>query len=177
MFTSAMVIALAGFLEPSSSSNPTWMTDYVTAKTVARKEGKPLAICVGEGKGGWNKLSQNGQLTEETLKVLASDYTCVFIDTNEAAGKTLAEAFEIPEGLGLVISDRTGDLQAFRHEGNLEDGKLLGYLQQFADPELVIRRTITNPDNEAGTAQPPRQTYYQQPARRFFFGGMRGGGC
>jgi hypothetical protein len=169
MFTSAMVIALAGLLEPQATS-PTWMTDYAAAKTHARKESKPLAICVGEGKGGWNKLSQNGKLSEEALKVLASEYTCVFADSNEAVGKELAEALDLTEGLGLVISDRTGELQAFRHEGDLEDGKLLGYLQRFADPDLVVRRTITNPEPEPPAEDPPRE---RQPVRRFF--PVRGG--
>jgi hypothetical protein len=171
MFTSAMVLALAGLLEAAHSASPTWMTDYAAAKTHAQKEGKPLAICVGEGKSGWNKLSQNGKLSEEALKVLASEYTCVFVDTKEAAGKELAEALEVNEGLGLVISDRTGELQAFRHEGDLEDGKLLVYLQQFADPDLVVRRTMTNPEPEPLAEDPPP---YRQPVRRFF---PARGGC
>jgi hypothetical protein len=171
MFTSALVVALLGFAEPSKSQ-PIWMTEYYVAQKAAKEKGKPLAVFLGEGKDGWKKLSRKGQLSEEALKVLASDYTCVFVDTKHKEGKELAQAFEFEEGLGLVISDRTGDLQAFRHEGDLADATLVRYLERFADPNLVVRATVSNPSQES-SSQTSGQTYYRRPVFQNF--SMRGG--
>jgi len=32
-------------------------------------------------------------------------------------GRQLAQAFDVPNGVGLVISDRSGQVQAFSHQG------------------------------------------------------------
>src|SRR6516165_5676803 len=127
--------------------------DYGGARKTAQEAGKPLAVVIGHGNGGWNKLSQTGKLTEETLQVLASRYTCLFVNTQDRTGKDLAKVFEIEEGPGIIISDRTGELQAFFHAGDLADATLVDYLRQFADPNLVVRKTITNPSDESGMDQ------------------------
>jgi hypothetical protein len=164
MFTSAVMVALLGVAGSSNAQNPTWMTEYATAQKTAKEQGKPLAVFLGAGTRGWNKLSQTGKLTEEALRVLASDYTCLFVDTKQSAGRELAEAFDIKEGLGLVISSRTGDLQAFYHAGDLADETLVGYLRQFADPNLIVRTTVTNPAEESE----PEPTYRYRPVYRNF---------
>jgi|SRR6516162_56062 hypothetical protein len=166
MFTSALVVAFLGFAE-AGKSQPIWITEYYVAQHAAREKGKPLAVFLGEGKDGWNKLSRKGQLSEEALKVLASDYTCVFVDTKQQDGKEVAEAFEFQEGLGLVISDRTGDLQAFRHEGDLADATLVRYLHRFADPNLVVQVTVSNPSHESSQAS-DQSSYYRRPVFQNF---------
>jgi hypothetical protein len=46
---------------------------------------------------------------------------------------------------GIVISDSTGKLQAFRHEGNLRDEDLVYYLERFSNADLIVLHTETNP--------------------------------
>jgi hypothetical protein len=171
MFCSALVVALLGFVEPGSSHEPTWISDYSSALKLAKEQRKPLAVFIGKGKDGWKHLSRNGMLTDEALRVLNSDYTCLFVDSKKPTGKELAEAFAIKDGLGIVISDRTGDRQAFYHAGDLDDGALLGYLKRFADPNLVVRTTITNPSEEAQAGADQPAQYYYRPVYRMSFGG------
>jgi hypothetical protein len=57
----------------------------------------------------------------------------------------LARDFEINEFRGIVISNSTGELQAFRHEGNLRNEDLTYYLERFSDPNLAVSHTQTNP--------------------------------
>jgi len=153
MFSSALVVVLFGLAEVSKSPSPLWMTEYWSAQKAAKEHGKPLAVFLAPGKDGWNKVSQRGRLSEEALQVLAAEYTCVFLDTERKEAKNLAQEFSVSDGLGLVISDRTGDLQAFRHEGDLADGTLVGYLKRFADPELVVQETVTNPSTQSGRSR------------------------
>jgi hypothetical protein len=54
-----------------------------------------------------------------------------------------------------VLSDRSGNLQAFRHEGDLTDAKLVSYLDRFSDPNLVVKTTVTNP----GRNENPNPSY------------------
>jgi hypothetical protein len=86
-------------------------------------------------------VSRDGRLGEEAKRVLSAEYICVYIDTTAAAGKRLAAAFEISEGPGIVISDATGDLQAFRHAGELGGDDLVRYLRRYAAPGRVVRST------------------------------------
>ena len=166
MFTSALVVVLFGLAEVGKSQTPLWMTEYWSAQKAAKEQGKPLAVFLAPGNEGWNKVSQRGRLSEEALRVLAVDYACVFLDTEKKEVRDLAQAFSVSDGLGLVISNRTGELQAFRHEGDLADGTLLRYLKRFADPELVVQETVTNPSVES----PPPRTYF----RPVFRSSMRG---
>jgi hypothetical protein len=167
MYTSVVVMALSGFLAPSAVKSPSWFSDYGTAQELGREKGKPVAVFIGAGKDGWSKLSRDGNLGSKTTQILADDYICVYIDTNQDHGKRLAKDFEIPDGLGLILSDRTGKHQAFRHEGNLSRAALSHYLKQFADPELVVRYTQTNPMERTSyyspAPSPPPTYYYNQP--------------
>lgn len=148
MYASSWVLALA-VATAAPADNVSWMTDYSAAIEKGSKEGKPVAVIIGTGKAGWNKLSAEGQLTDESLQILKQSYVPVYIDARTEAGKALADAFGVPEGVGIVLSDRTGKLQAFRHEGDLPDSRIAQYLERFADPTLVVQTTVSNPSRRS----------------------------
>jgi hypothetical protein len=163
MYTSVMLIALSGYLSQAASvprSSP-WTTDYSAAWTQAHAQRKPLALLFGSGHGGWEKLSKDGEIGKEAKRLLESNYVCVYVNTREAAGNQLAKAYEISGGLGIVLSDRTGNLQAFRHEGDLANANLERYLRKYADPERVVLATDSNPGDAPVHSGPARvQSYY-----------------
>lgn len=161
MHTSVLLFALSGVFGPGmSSGEPFWLGDYGSAQQLGRTEQKPLAVFLGSGSDGWRQLSREGRLGEEAKRILAAEYVCVYIDTAHGPGKQLATAFEIPPGPGIVISDRTGDLQAFRHAGNLGNEDLVRYLRRYAEPDRVVRRTESNPQGHPNTPL----TYQPAPA-------------
>jgi hypothetical protein len=84
----------------------------------------------------------------------------------------MARAFEI-QGSGLVISDRTGEKQAFRHEGSLAGEDLTRALKKYADPNVVVYTTQTNASE--------RRSYYGPTnggsSPQFRFGGVSGQNC
>jgi len=154
MFTSVTLVALSGLLPLTTSKEPVWLQDYASARSQCEKVGRPLALFVGSGPEGWKHLSQDGQLSSETTQILAAKYVCLYVDANKKAGRELAVTLEMPRHLGLVISDSTGHLQAFRHEGDLRTQDLQRYLYRYSDPERLVTTTESNPGEE-----PPVRIY------------------
>ena len=164
MFAHTFMIALASFMLSTASESPSWETDYTSARELGSKGHKPLAVFVGSGKEGWNRISQEGKLGLEVKRLLAKDYICVYVDTNLQAGKQLAAVFEIPKGTGLVVSDHTGTYQAFHHQGDLPTEQLLQYLRRYADSKRIVRATESNYPQAANYDPPennPPAVYYQ----------------
>jgi hypothetical protein len=174
MYTSVALAALmASVAGTSLPASPRWHRDYGLARAEARREGKPLAVFVGSGFQGYTRPSREGRLSPPIQRVLADSYVCVYVDTTNHSGRGLADELEISQGRGLVISDRTGRMQAFSHDGDLTESDLTRYLHRFADPNLVVRTTVTNPEERASYYLPP-----PPPAPVFFtpaFGGFGGG--
>jgi hypothetical protein len=140
MYTSILLVALS--IAPAADTMvPSWSTDYGMASKQSATALKPLAVVLGTGEAGYDKLDREGKLTTEANGLLASKYVCVYVNTDTPEGKSLAKAFEMPNGRGIVISDRTGDVQAFRHEGDLKSSDLVRYLERYADPERAVRTT------------------------------------
>ena len=110
MYTSLILFALAA---PAADDSLTWMRDYPAARRLAAEKNKPMAVFLGAGKLGYDKVVQGG-LNQRTRQLLGS-YIPVFVDTSSEAGRKLAEQFEMSGGQGIVLSDRGGQLQAFRH--------------------------------------------------------------
>lgn len=155
MYTSLLLVALSGPVTPAATpEKPAWLQDYGLARTEGRKEGKPLAVFIGSGESGWEQLSREGAFGNEIAGLLADNYVCVYVDANSKAGRKLASAFEITEDTGIVLSDRGGDLQAFRHEGTLANQDLKRYLRKYAEPDRVTVVTDSNP-GEAGAPAAP----------------------
>ncbi len=148
MYTSVLLLALAGFFPSTVGKEPTWLDDYSQACKQCQKVEKPLAVFIGAGSKGWNQLSRDGQLRPETLELLAKKYVCLYVDTTRKAGQELAIAFEMPNRLGVVISDSKGRVQAFRHEGELASQDLARYFRRYSDPQRIIAFTESNPTDE-----------------------------
>jgi hypothetical protein len=181
MYTSLVLGAclLAGSVPEMAPSSLSWQSDYGVACRLGKREQKPLAIFVGSGPHGWNKISRDGHLSPEARKLLADNYVCVYADTQKEAGRRLAESLEVTDGPGVVLSDHAVDAQAFRHEGKLDRADLEGRLRKYANPEHTVRRTETLASQEV--------RYYYSPVQPFAgpvvpfggFGGFGGGrgGC
>src|SRR5438874_4007896 len=136
MYTSVVFVALASFVTHEElAMRPAWLKDYSLASERGTALQKPLAVFIGSGEAGWNEVSREGSLGREVNEVLASDYVCVYLDTDKREARQLAKQFQIMDGLGLVLSDRSGRLQAFRHEGGLGSTELQTYLRRYADPD------------------------------------------
>jgi hypothetical protein len=140
MYTSMLLFVLA---VPGAGDAPTWVTDYAAARKQGATASKPLAVFLGSGKAGYQQVIRGGELNPNSNRMLAANYVPVYIDTSTEAGQRLARDFEMPGGRGLVISDRTGQLQAFRHQGELTDQDLAAYLQRYADGNRLVATTET----------------------------------
>ncbi len=136
MFTTSMTaVAVATLLAGSIESSPKWQTDYLTAITQAADQKKPVAVFIGEGTNGYAKLVTDGVISSKTEQLLKSAYVCLYIDTTTETGKKLAKSFNLNQG--VVISDRTGDLQALRHSGKVSATELNRYVEKYSDVQTV----------------------------------------
>ena len=132
--TAALILAA-----PTAS----WESSYSQGQQQAAAQKKPLVVVFGPGANGWSKIVRAESPAPEVGKLLAEKYVCVFIDTNSPVGKKLAQDFDISGGVGMVISDRTGDTQAFWHQGDMTNDNVVHYLAKYADPQVVVQRTET----------------------------------
>jgi hypothetical protein len=192
MYTSILLVATVGGAEPAlpKTETPAWLRDYNQARKEGQKANKPLAVFVGAGAKGYDQVSQEGKLSPQASRLLAEHYVCVYLNTDTPQGRRLAAAFDIKENPGIVLSDRTGDSQAFHYPGTLSDDELTGCLKRFADPNLLVRATVTSPyervsyyppqttaetsPSSGGTTYPPARFYY--PPVNYGYGyGMLGG--
>jgi hypothetical protein len=145
MYTSFALVALAVSVAASSPQEGlAWQKDYTHAMHACKTEKKPMAVFFGSGKAGYGKVCKDGQLSTALQKLLADNYVCMYVDVSTPAGEKLAADFAITQGQGLVLSSRTGDVQAFYHDGDLNDGDLTRWVNRFADPNVIVRTTMTN---------------------------------
>jgi hypothetical protein len=163
MYTSLVLLALSACPAHTAATIPvasTWRSDYSLALKEGQRTKRPLAIFVASGSEGWDKVSKDGGLDKEAKELLLSRYVCVYVDAGTESGRRLADEFEMPNRRGVVISDSTGQKQAFWHAGSLSNDDLDHYLRKYADPEQVVRKTETVSRGQP-TAAP---TYYSPPA-------------
>ena len=159
MYTSMMLVALMG---PGAAQVKTpeplsWQENYTAARKMGQEQNKPLAVVVGSGAKGWEKLSKD-KLTPKVQKLFSQGYVCVYIDADTPKGKRLAKAFSLSQG--LVISTRDGEDQAFRHSGQIGRSDLETSLKRYST-DFVSATTETLDD----------QGVEEQQAK----GGRRGG--
>lgn len=135
MFSATLaVLTLSGLVGVNAPGQLEWQSDYRKALAIAMKEHKPLAVFIVKGE---SKQLQN--LPSDVTKVLKNEYIAVTINSTDAEGMKLAKAFELNEG--VVISDRTGEKQAFRMEGKTNAEDLPQVLIRLADPKHVTTTT------------------------------------
>lgn len=154
MYASIALFALSGVFA-AIDDGPKWLNDYHLARKQSASENKPLAVFVGSGREGWNKVSREGELAKDVQRLLSQKYVCVYINRMENEGWKLAHAFELTAGPGLIISNRAGQLQAFRHEGDLETADMERYLARYADPDRVVTQTETYPQRRVSNYYDP----------------------
>lgn len=130
MFSSTLAAAAVHGLLTAASLVTTagWQTDYGKALALAAQQQKPVAVFIAAG--GPDKLVAEGKLDETTAKLLLQGYVPLAIDPSTPSGQSLATSFNMTEG--LVISDKTGGVQALRHDGRVPAAELSGYLTRFA---------------------------------------------
>ncbi len=130
--TSLAAFALSGLLAGANAGQPAWTTDYRQALGAASEFRKPIAVFIT--KGSQSQLT-NGNELGEAAKLLKDGYVALHIDTTTEKGRALAKSFDLAEG--LIISDKTGGLQALRHAGTISPSELSGYLTKYAGTEAV----------------------------------------
>jgi hypothetical protein len=154
----AAAFMAAGMTPGTLSPEPTWLTDYKAAQTRVASVKKPMAVFVGSGKDGWAKVIRDGALDPELKKALSTKYVCMYVDTDTAAGRTLAGALDLTTR-GLIISDREGTKQAYSLAGDLTREELSSTLTKYADPDREVRTT----DTVNREARPAPVATYPQP--------------
>src|SRR5262245_65181030 len=117
MNTSIIGVAMAAALFPAHPDlAPAWHNDYRQARELGGREHKPLVVVIGSGKTPWANLVRVAEQDGTINETLRYKYECLFVDTDSTEGQRLARSFDI-SGPGIVISDRTGEFQAYRYVG------------------------------------------------------------
>lgn len=124
------------YAQQTSAPRVNWLESYGAARKQAIQEGKPLAVVVGSGEGGWSKLAREGAWTADAEKVLSDSYVPVYLDTATSSGKALADELGI-KGMGLVISNRTCDFQAHSQQGQMPCADLAVCLRKFSGAPVM----------------------------------------
>lgn len=160
MYTSFVSLSLLLAPVVAADASPAWQTGYSAALEVGQQQKKPVAVFVGSGPKGQATLLKEGQLSPDAQKLLADHYVCVYLDRSQPGNQRLVRDLGITSA-GLVISDRTGNYQAFHHDGRLSQTDLARQLRRFGDPNLVVSSTVSNTSS--------RISYYNgaQPAASF----------
>ena len=144
MFASPTMMVVLALTPEIGSPSLKWEHDYRQARSAAVSANKPLAVFVGSGTEGWRKVVHDCRLDADVEKTLAEKYVVVYVNQDTDAGRKLAETFQLSGKQGLVISDRTGKLQAFHHEGDLTASDLSQRLTKYSDPALTVTTTESN---------------------------------
>jgi hypothetical protein len=156
MYTFIAVIALSSSVA-NLSTTPTWTDDYgVAARRVAQVH-KPMAVFVGSGKEGWTKVVNDG-VNDSIKKLLAQKYVCVYVDRDTAAGKALADQFQVASR-GLIISDKAGSAQAYSLSGSLTRTELVAALEKYADKDVAVTESVVR--EAPAVAQPAYVPQYR----------------
>jgi len=135
MNTSIMGVALAAAFATAPTLTPAWHHDYRQARSLGERERKPLVVVIGSGKTPWANLSKVAEQDESINQTLLSSYVCLFVDTDTTEGQRLAKFFEMSQG--LVISDKSGEVQAYRQSGELPANQVARALSSHVKGEVA----------------------------------------
>ncbi|HVK16809.1 MAG TPA: hypothetical protein VM533_07660 [Fimbriiglobus sp.] len=161
--TSLATAAVAGLLASGSlAKEPTWQSDYRKALAQATQQQKPVAVFIARGDAGHARLINEGGIGSDATRVLRNSYVCLYVNTETDRGQALAGAFQIREG--LIISDKTGGVQALRHEGTVSRTDLTNYLTRYVNAGQVAQTEFhSGVQPVAQTVTQPAPVAYQQP--------------
>jgi hypothetical protein len=157
MHASLILVALVAPpapLEAQQADRPAWQPTYTAARELGRKEHKPLAVVIGSGEKGWEKLSPDNHLSPAVQKLLADHYVCTYADTSTEPGRRLANAFALSQG--LVLSTPDGEVQAFRHSGRIDNRDLEAALGRHGTHAVSLRSGALQ-EQEEGEDQPKKK--------------------
>ena len=146
MYTSIGLLAFAGLWNAAgfaSLPEVAWKRSYSDAYVEGQKAKKPLAVIMGAGPNGYQKVIQEGTFTSDIRKILANEFIPVYLDADKADDLRLIRSLGITSNQGIVLSNRTCDLQAFFHDGSLSEAELTRQLWRSADPTMVVTSTAT----------------------------------
>ena len=157
--TTLTALALSTVLASGIPTPTTWQPNYRSAVIRAATDKKPLAVFLVKDEATVKAISS------DALDKLKREYVAVIVNTETESGKKLAASFEMTEG--LVISDRTGEKQAFRHVGSIPTTDLPSTLERFAHVSQV---TATETQGVVVYAEPiaPAPVYSQAPAPVYY---------
>lgn len=170
MVTTTFAAAALSVLLPVGTAKvtPTWQSDYRSAIQAASDQQKPVAVFIGRGEAGYNKLISDGKMGNESGQLLVEGYICLYVDTDTPAGKALASQFQIDNG--LVISAPGGKVQALRHNGPVSSTELNGYLTKYSHTSTVTSTEYRGVSASGGTVYTTGGTVY-------YGGGCVNGNC
>ncbi len=131
--TSLAALAVSGLMANANLVPPTFVTDYSKALSISVAQSKPIAVFITAGSS--SQLLKDEGMGSESVKLLRDSFVPMHVDTTTAKGAELAKTFEMKEG--LVISDRSGHLQALRHGGTVSPTELQEYLAKFSATTTV----------------------------------------
>ena len=153
MYSVLTIAALSmGVTSGKLAPTPVWENDYRVAMARVNEAGKPMVLIVGSGKTGMESVVREGSFDPAVTKLLASKFVCIYVDTNTASGRTLADALQIT-GQGVVISDKTGLTQAFSSAVAMPRAMLESTLVKYADADpKTVKKTETVVDPKAAKA-------------------------
>lgn len=135
MYTSIMGVALAAAFASANTLAPAWLQDYRQARELGEKEHKPLVVVIGSGKTPWANLSKVAEQDGTINQTLRTSYVCLFVDVDNAEGQKLAKFFGMNQG--LVISDKSGEVQAYRQAGELTAAQVAQALTAHVKGEVA----------------------------------------
>jgi hypothetical protein len=135
MCTSILGVALAAAFASAPNLAPAWHNDYRHAREIGERENKPLVVVIGSGKSSWANLAKVGEQDESIFRLLRSNYVCLFVDTDTPEGQRLSKIFSMTQG--MVISDKSGEVQAYRQAGELPASQVAKALAAHANGEIA----------------------------------------
>ena len=171
MFSTTLAAAAVGGLLASGSLAvpPAWQPDYKTALVQSSEQHKPVVVFIAQGAGGYGNLITDGGLTPELAQLLKQRYVCLYVNTATDDGKATAATFGLDRG--LVVSDKTGQLQAFRHQGEIARTDLAKQLKSISEQEQVVKTELSG---GATLPSAPAPVYtYSQPVEQHPVGPIR----
>ena len=164
--TTSMTLVLVSMLTPSAATTVSWQNDFATAQEMAREQHKPLAVFL-TSTPGVEQIKLGASFSSDVYSTLAQDYVALVVNVDTAAGQALLPQFGMPKTGGIVVAERTGQYQAFRHEGDLIVRTFEDRLTRYAAPSFVYSATESNPGHEAApvsTIAPTAPTMNYSPS-------------
>src|SRR5438445_11101973 len=91
----ALVSLLAAFTGSASAQDVVWKKTYSEARDHGQKVNKPLAVFVGTGADGFQKIIEEGTFSSDVRKMIAQDYIPRYLRADTAQNRSLVSRLAI----------------------------------------------------------------------------------